>query len=112
MTEEDLRARIKRIIAANRPALDRMAHGPYPLEQQCPHLLMRQPVKDAAFRYICKNCDGLYVQPWEPHFAGLSVFAVDSYVEGMTGGQVIGTRVRPLLAGELDPLEEQDGPAD
>ena len=92
MTDPDIKTRIEEINRKMRPVLDRFVHGPYPLEQQCPHELMRSWRRArAAFalRYLCRRCHGYYDQTWEPFFAGLSLDDIDRYVASTTGSTVL-----------------------
>jgi len=105
VTDEDFEERVQRNIERVRPALERMARGPYPLEQQCPHWLTRQPRKGLVTRYLCRRCEGYHDQWWDPAFKTME--GMDVHVEAVTGGEVLSMRVRPLGEGEIDPTWDQ-----
>ena len=81
--DDDMRNRIQRIINENRVTLDRLARE-HPLEQQCPHILERQPSRTDEVRYVCLRCDGYY-DAW---MIEDSYYLLDRRVERETGGSV------------------------
>lgn len=90
MKHSDIKARIEEINRKMRPILDCFVHGPYPLEQQCPHELMRSWHQEtAAIRYLCRRCHGYLDLAWEPQFAGWSFEDLDRYVAATTGHLVL-----------------------